>query len=378
MKITNRALIDRFTDFFRDLTPEDNIALIHDGDPDGICSAAIVARVLTKLKLKPTLVLSHGGAKLFTDEEIRLLKKINITKVITTDISFDEEPSRVKQVERFAYLLIIDHHALFHDINSKKTILFKPQLFLEGSNPAKYCSSKLVYDYGNKVADVSDADWIAAVGLISDIGADLFSTFVRNVFKRYRLKPPRISLKNYQQLFETKLGKVSIAINNALVYNPKNAKLAYRIVRDARNYNDVLNSPLKKYHDAIQNEIDTYEKNFMKRATIYPELELALYEIPSKYNVKSALCTILALKYTHLTIILYTRTNGIVRVSTRRNDYRVDLSGVLSAITKHVPGMQGGGHIPSAGAVVPTSHFELFKKLLLEKLPLYRRENIKA
>ena len=56
MKIVNEQLIKRFQDFIRDISPEDNLAILHDSDPDGMCSALILKKALNTFGLEPKLV----------------------------------------------------------------------------------------------------------------------------------------------------------------------------------------------------------------------------------------------------------------------------------------------------------------------------------
>ena len=157
-----------------------------------------------------TSPLLDTGKRNFTEKTIKLLKKNKINKVITTDMTVDEGGKKpIKKIEKFADILILDHHKIYHDLNSKKTVMLKPQLVTHTKlDSSRYPAAKFVYDLSNKILDIQDLDWVAAVGLIGDASTKSWKPFITKVFKKYKIK------YNKDQ-YKTRLGKVAVVISSA-------------------------------------------------------------------------------------------------------------------------------------------------------------------
>ena len=175
-EITNHDLVKKFTDFIREITTEDRIAILHDMDPDGSCSAIILKKALFTLGVQPKYIhhLVEGKEKTYFTQTIRKeLSSRNINKIICLDKPVDMSyPKDIEYLQTFEKVCIVDHHKMDKDINSEKIVLIKPQLFAKNIEPTKYNTSKIVYDLTSNIVDVSNYDWICAVGVIADFNYD--------------------------------------------------------------------------------------------------------------------------------------------------------------------------------------------------------------
>lgn len=360
MKARNKALLNRFRKFFESITPKDRVAVIHHTDPDGVCSGVIISKLVERLRGKK-IDLRHnqkGNIHFITPQTYSKLKSRKINKVIITDLTVDDFPKLVKRIEKFADILILDHHQIYNNLNSKKTIMIKPQMLCD-ILPNKYAASKLCYDLGSMLADLSDLDWVATIGLIGDIAVEPWSRWIKNVFKKYKLKIQK-------DFFKTKLGEASILISSAESYDVKNVKLCFDVMSKAKSYKDVLKSKLTKFRKAIDDELNYYIRNIRKLATF--EKDFIYYEVHSKYHTKSPLSTILGLKYPHKSVIVVDARQNPVSVSARRKDAKVKIDQVLEHTLKGIKGASAGGHIVSAGALIPKKDFQKFKIKLIKTL----------
>jgi len=172
MKFKNQALVNRFKKFITSITSKDRVAVIHHTDPDGVCSGVIISKVVERIRGKKIdlRINQYHAAHRILDETIKQLKKKKINKVITTDLATDEDPINIRKLAKFADILIIDHHPVLHKFPLKNVIVIKSKLI---SSKAPYCASKMCYDLGSLVKDVSDLDWLAVVGSIGDIATGL-------------------------------------------------------------------------------------------------------------------------------------------------------------------------------------------------------------
>jgi single-stranded DNA-specific DHH superfamily exonuclease len=362
MNFKNKKLVNKFKDFVSSITKKDRVAVIHHTDPDGVCSGVIASKLIERIRNKKIdlRINQKGNIHYITNHTLKELKRKKINKVIITDLVVDETPEGVKKLSKFADVLIIDHHPVYKSLKRKNITLIKSSL-VSNIPPVRYCAAKLTYDLGNILIDLSDLDWIAASGSIGDIAVAPFKSWLNTVFKKYKIKTNK-------DLFKTPLGKVAILISSAESFDNKNVKLCYDVVYKAKSYKDVLNSRLKKFRKKIDKELQYYIKNLKRFAEIYPKLNLIIYEINPEYNTKSPLCTLLGIKYPHKTILTVSKKKDKVAISARRGDSNVSVNKLLENAVKGMPHANAGGHVPSAGAVVPKKYYKKFKKRIINIL----------
>ena len=180
------------------------------------------------------------------------------------------------------------------------------------------------------------------------------------------VKKYRIVVK--EDLYKTKLGMVAVLISSAESFDSGNIGLCFDVMYSAKSFNDVLNSRLKRFYDQVNKEIDYYLRNLEHLAEFYPSANLIFYEINPKYNIKSPLCTLLGIRHPNKTILVVHSYDNIAAVSARRGDSNVAVNQLLQSAVKGIPGAGAGGHVPSAGAVVPGKYYKKFKKRVINLL----------
>ncbi|MBI5065349.1 DHH family phosphoesterase [Candidatus Woesearchaeota archaeon] len=362
MQVFNQGLVDKALSFLKGITKDDRVAVIHHTDPDGVSSGVLMCKLIERLRGKP-VDLRHnqpGTVHGFMTETLELLKTEKINKVVTTDITSEENYPNWKDIEEFAKILIVDHHPIRYE-ETDCTIIIKPQLFQKEIIPSKYCASKLVYDLGMRVVDMSDLDWVASIGVISDITSDCWDSFLQEVFKKYNF----IKGKSW---FDSTIGRVASVMSSTECYDENLVYQVFGIVYRAKEPQDILNSELKKYKEIISKEVEYWISNLEKKAEIYPEIEAIYYEIAPKYHVKSSISTVLGVEKPNKTIFVISKENNKALISARRGDYKKDMGAVLRRAIEGIPNSNAGGHPPAAGAIVPLEHYEKFKKKLFEIL----------
>ena len=362
MEFKKQGLVKRFKDFISSINKKDKVAVLHHTDPDGVCSGVIISKLIEKTRNKKIdlRINQKGNIHNITKETFDKLKKNKINIIIITDLSADEHLKDIKKLLKFAKVLIIDHHPVYNNIKLKNIVMIKSSLVSDIPS-AKYCAAKLCYDLGNLVADLSDLDWIAAVGSIGDIATEPFKSWLNKVFKKYK-----ISMK--KDLFKTKLGKVAVIFSSAEAVSHKNVGLCFKILYRAKNYSEVLNSSIKKFQKKIDDELKYYIKNLNSLAFVYPKINLIFYDVNSKNNIKSQLCTLLGIKYPNKTIICVSFEKDLASVSARRGDSNVSVNKLLQSAVKGFCNANAGGHIPAAGACFPKKYYKKFKKRVINLL----------
>jgi single-stranded DNA-specific DHH superfamily exonuclease len=352
-----KVSLERVDRFFGDIKKQDKIAIVHDADPDGVCSAVILARCIKKLRnRKPEYVTPFDRESYsISDEQIKKMHKKGINKIIVADFSIDQQPALVKKLSKKIDMLVIDHHKVYNNLNCKKVVLVKPQLFCK-IDPARYCAAKLSYDLCSRVCDMSDSDWLAAVASIADVATIPWTSWIKTVFKKYKIKPN----KDY---FKTDLGLIASTINSLITIDPRKISKAFNVLYNAQYPEEVLRSGLYKYKQLIDKELALWLKKFNKCEHYNG---LYLFTVSPKYNIKSTISTILGLKYPHRTILVMSQDNGTAAVSARRGDQRIPVNLLLEKAIKGFSHANAGGHVPAAGTHFLSKDFAVFKKRVIK------------
>ncbi len=357
----NKLLVGRFRDFISSVSKKDRVAILHHTDPDGICSGVIISKLIERIRKKKIdlRINQKGNIHHVTEDTLKKLRKHRINKVIVVDLNIDICPLNLTKLAKFTKVLILDHHPVTYPLLSN--VLVIKSSMLSNIPSSKYCAAKLCYDLGCHVADISDLDWLAAVGSISDIATDYFRPWLRGVFRKYYLKINR-------DLFKTKFGEVAIFISSAESFDSRNVKLCFDTAYRAKSYRDVLQSKLRSFRKKIDDELQYYIKNVNNLAEIYPDLDLIIYEIRPKYNTKSPLSTLLGIKYPHKTVLIVDLRNSMATVSARRGDSLVSVNTLLERAIQGWPNCNAGGHLVSSGASFPKKYYKKFKKRIISLL----------
>ncbi len=349
----------KFRKFIDSITKEDVVAVLHHTDPDGVCSGVIISKLVDKIRgKKPDFHLNQGTSEIAVkDETVEFLKNSKVNKAIIVDLGVDQEPGGVKKIEEFAEILVIDHHKIYNDIGSNKTTFIKPQFFSD-VKPGAYAAAKLCFDLSMEYADVSELDWVAAVGIIGDCGFTEWKSFLDGVFEKYQIeKKPEI--------FETEIGKTATLMSDAESFDSKKAYTAFEIVYGAKEPKDVLESELKKYKDVIESEIEYWTEHLSEFAEITESM--IFYLMKSKYRIKGAISTRLSMVYKDKTIIIMQDMgDGTIGISARRRDEKTAMNELLEKATEGLEESNAGGHVPAAGGRIKKEDFDKFKKKLFE------------
>jgi len=351
------TLIKDFEKYIKNISSKDKIAVLHDTDPDGICSAVIIAKTLQKLKNKKITYRSGLAEKKLSGKIQKILKRKGITKLIILDISSDQDLENLRKVSKKIDVLILDHHKIYFNKKIKNVLLIKPQL-ISKYKPYEYCTAKLAYDLCSRLVEIKDMDWIAATASIADIAHKPWKEWLKKVFKRNKIKMKK-------DLFKTKPGKLASMISSAEVSDKKNVAKCYQIIYNANSLKQAFTKELKKIKKKVDKELKRLIKGF-KKSEKYKSLYI--YEITSKIEgIKSPLSTILGLKYPHRTIVIISRKGSKARISARRGDKEVAVNSLLEKAARDLPAANAGGHVPSAGATISVRDYPKFKKRLIEE-----------
>ena len=295
------------------------------------------------------------SARAMNSSLVRSLKNKNISKTICVDLSNDQKPDVLKQIASFSDVLVIDHHKLYNDIQTKHITLIKHTHL---GITVYYPASKLAYDLFSEIVDIKDLDWVAACGLVGDSGFPGSKKFVKSVMVKYNIIPAA-------DMFGTSIGRAANYINSAGAVTPDRTKQAMRILKKAKHPKDVLQSELASFATELQEERNKQIKLFKKNVEVHGDLMICVLE--SKYKIKSAVITSLSYgDYQDKTLIIVQKQGDYYNISARRQDRKVAVNDLLENATKDLESASGGGHAPAAGGVVRVEDFDKFKENLIK------------
>ena len=323
----------KFSEFIANLTEKDKIAILTHNDIDGMISAAIASKILGKIDYLDFLDYRQTKIRNCLQE----LKNNKINKLVILDYSCEQEQETIKEIEKFAEILILDHHHWNEDINSKKTIFLRTETKIPASYLAYYLFSKIQ----------AIPNWLPALGILSDRADKYQRDNAKEVWHDFKLQ-------GKEDLFN-----IMSVLNSAIIYFKSKSEKVFSILNEAKNPEDIL--ALKKYSDDVEQEIQEKLNEFESEKQ---DSDLFFYLYSSRFGINSELSTRISLKHRDKTVILARNSNGIISLSARRQDGKVNCVELLKNLTEGIENSFTGGHFPAAGGNFPSKYLGKFKENL--------------
>ncbi len=360
--LSKNSAMAKFRAFVSALSPDDRAAVLHHTDADGVCSGVIAAKALERIMGRRVglCMTQNYGEFIVTRDTVKKLRRAGISKVVITDLSVDESPKHIREIEEFAEILILDHHKIYADLNSKKTTFIKAQ-FISEMEPGNYPASKLCYDLFSMFVDLGDIDWIAACGVLGDYSYKEWKNFVDAVNKKYKLRAGK-------NAYDSDLGTIGNYINAIESVDAKKLGKVFGILCGAKNPKEVLrNKWMKRQNGIIEKEVKRWYDASAEKSEFYPAQNMVFYIAKPKINVKSILINRLSReKYPSKTLIvvLDSGKEGI-SFSARNQSGKVAVNDLLEESVRGFRGASAGGHKKAAAGRVMRADFGKWKKNLL-------------
>lgn len=328
--------------FLKRLISEDKILIVFHRDADGLCSAVVARKALERAGLKPDIMVTH----LEKTAELESVTKSKYNAVIFLDLALDHLGGRFWNEKQ--KVLIVDHHPYHKDLNSKNVVHFNSHFFSEGYLPASY----LTYKIFSEIADIKDVEWISVMGTIADYGYD----DCHDLLDKY------ILVKEKGEMFETKYGKAAAMVNGASFFFGFE-KMA-EILSSASGADEFMkNKKIVGYYEKFSKEIEKLKKEFWNVAEKTGKVYFA--HIESKIErIQSSVLTQLSTENPEKVLVIYHKDGENIKLSGRAQT-GYDLGTIFMKAAEFAGG-SGGGHKPAAGAMVPASNIEKFKKKVAE------------
>ncbi len=339
--------------FLESMTPKDSVIIIFNNDADGIASCIIVKKFLESRGIKDMFIISQP-----MPVEKNLIKKVQTTvptKIIFLDIAIDQQDIVLKKLGGICDILIVDHHKIFKDMNSKIIAHYNPRF----KNAKIYQSTSYsTYKLCSAITDMSQCLWIAAIGMIGDYNLSDSEDLVKEIRNKYGVAG---------KLYESLLGRFADMISAARATNTMACEEMVELFSRANAPQD-----FEKLQGS-EKLIDAYKKTENETLSIMADIErnaekignIILYNIKSEYNLASPVSTKLSEKYFDKIVLIYSTVGSKVKVSARNQSQRWDVARLLQQASAGMKA-SAGGHAAAAGATLQASDWEAFKEKLIE------------
>lgn len=339
-------------DFLNNIKEKDEIVIIFNNDGDGICSCAILNKLLEKTGKKKPYIISQPMPM---DKNIIQRVQTGVPdKIIFLDIAADQQQNILKKLGGICDILIIDHHQVFKNMTKGNVVHYNPRIEQHDMyKSTSYC----VYKICSKIVDMTELLWVAGVGMVSDYNLNDSKDVVKLVKEKYALEEP---------LYETKLGKIADMISSTRATNALSCEQMVAIFEGASfdEFESTKNAEkMEESYKTIKHEmaslISDADENIEKSGN------LIFYNIKSKFNLASALSTKISEKFKKNLVVIYEKKGNRMKISARNQAKNINAGRVMQNAAKTVGG-SGGGHEAAAGATISADVWDKFKEILIK------------
>jgi len=327
----------RFFDFISKLNDKERVALVTHTDLDGFACAKVVNSAVD------VDVIKFVGYDGLDKELIKELKAEKARKIILTDLAIDNEEF-INDLEKFADVLIIDHHTFLKDLNSVNTVFL---------NANGFAASYLCYYLFYKIKNLEQFDWLIVCAALADWECFLNSRWLGQVYRKYgeTFVPAEASLK------KGRFWDMQELLSYVIIYFRDNLTLAYDFIKDFESV-----SSLEKYAKVVKKEIEICVEDFEREKEVYRDIYFWI--LNSKLGVRGQVLNEVSFKIRDKTLIIAKRQGGVYQMSARRQDGKVDLPNFLRKMVEGFRGALAGGHPKAAGCHISVKDIDEFRERL--------------
>ena len=249
-----------FKNFVAQIGKTDRVVCLHDSDADGVTAGVVWQRGMENLGFTNVKRLSTGRLRnAFLPETAEMLRAENPKFLFVMDLG-----SQPQEIIKNVPVCFVDHHRPGGAL--EKDTLISAYTW----NPVPN-TSLIIYDLFSGLTDVSEYDWIAAIGTLSDLGDKADFDILATTKKKYTQK----WLKDAVSLIN--------AARRASVYEPETAAAA---LLKFTNPKDLVNSdsPELERLRAAKQEVNAELNEARKAAPVFSG-QVALIQMNSPCQI---------------------------------------------------------------------------------------------
>jgi len=341
--------------FLKNIKLKDNVILIFHNDTDGICSAVLMDTLLDKLNKNERAFISQP-----MPTEKTLIKNIQTympNKLIFLDLAVDQQYNILKILKQACEILVIDHHQITRNLNAVGIAHYNPRF--ENNEIYRSCSY-VTYKICSQMGLPKNLNWIALLGAIGDYDLAFSQDLINEVKDDY----PELNVNEpYKSIF----GRLSDMITAANVTNSMSYEQIVKVLKNSKNPEGFIseNEQILKAYQDVENEILSIMVDAENNSLTYKNL--IIYNLNSKYRLRSQISTRLSEKYRDSVILVYEKIKNDIKISSRNQSKRVNVAEILSKATDGLKA-SSGGHAAAAGATIKAGDWETFKERIINLL----------
>src|SRR3989338_11066201 len=133
--------MEKAVEFLKNIKKTDNVVIIFNNDGDGICSCALIRRLLAKKGVEPYIISQPMPPDKYLQKRLQTTIP---TKIIFLDMAIDQQPHIVKRFSSISDILIVDHHTIHKNMNGKNIVHYNPRFNGKGIyQSTTYCAYKI-------------------------------------------------------------------------------------------------------------------------------------------------------------------------------------------------------------------------------------------
>jgi len=337
--------------FFQNIGHEDRLALIHDSDPDGVCSATVAIEALKRLGISSVGIFARGPESV---KKSGILEN-GFNKILVLDLAphlYQKDLERIKRMKKD--VLIFDHH-LTAKLGAKNIFYVNPRL----AEKSLYLpTSYLIFKYFESRTDISDMEWIAAIGTVADYGInpdtkDLIGKYVE---------------MNRERIWETEYGRAASILNaSTAIIGPEKTLKILQHLKSFEQFKRVkaFTDSMRKFDTELKNR----ENEVRGKIEFYPEKKLMISYVRTKYkHIASVISSRISREKKNWTFILFEKRGDEYKLHGRSQAGRVSIGLLFSNLGV------GGGHVQAGGGSIKVKNLEKFEKALIREIGLIDRK----
>jgi single-stranded DNA-specific DHH superfamily exonuclease len=353
-------------EFIAKLQSKRGVVIIHDDDPDGICSAVLLSKCCLKVTSENPAIHSTEYGQSLTPKLLRMLRRDEAQAVIFTDVPAIPH-NLLSEAAEEAEILILDHH---YPDDYQKVVYANPRL-LKAS--AYLPSSYLAFHVAIGLGLPQELCWIAGIGVLSDHGVEnckpLF-TLIRSEFPELVGKA---KLEDASLMDLAPMGLLTKTISSAIVASRRQgAQVAFKTLNSAETYRDILEGSssearrLREWNQIVEDEFQNITRD-VRRNVVRRGGNVVVYRFQSRLRIKSLVANYLPRLFKDEIVLVIQKDGKYTHVSLRRGDrIRTDLRSLVQEGIKEIPDASGGGHPEASAARLPSEWVDQFMDRIVQ------------
>jgi len=312
--------------------------ILYHADPDGVCSAAMIAKLFPGAEFIP-----RKGPGI-TEGFLQLLIEKKPDVLLALDLPLDQEIKAIRRLRKEVpgiRMSIIDHHIFERNMNPG-ILHVNPRFHKPGVYVPAAC---IIYRMLEAMKiEVKPMLWMAAVGVIGDMGEKWCGKLISEAKREF----PYLLRKGTR---ESRIMDAVETISAAITMNGlKGSGACLKALKEGEGFEDFAgNSKLSKLRKDFHEEFAFVTGGFQKEHIEHTK-KIWSYEIRSAYSITSMVANHFGLEFPDRIIIIRKVNPQGWKFSVRGHNTKLNLGDIVK---KSVKGLgSGGGHEKAAAGIV--------------------------